>query len=58
MRLQPSKTRHGAKVLSAPVAPAAQATAPKVRGVGFREVPKWRMKCGHERADDPSCTTC
>jgi len=40
------------------VAPVAQATAPKVRGVGFREVPKWRMKCGHEKADDPSCVTC
>jgi hypothetical protein len=40
------------------VAPVAQATAPKVRGVGFREVPKWRMKCGHENADDPKCATC
>lgn len=40
------------------VAPVAQATTPKVRGVGFREVPKWRMKCGHERADDPKCVTC
>jgi len=40
------------------VAPVAQATAPKVRGVGFREVPKWRMKCGHEEADDPKCATC
>jgi hypothetical protein len=40
------------------VAPVAQVTAPKVRGVGFREVPKWRMKCGHERADDPKCATC
>jgi hypothetical protein len=40
------------------VAPVAQATAPKVRGVGFREVPKWRMKCGHERADNPKCATC
>jgi Fe2+ transport system protein B len=40
------------------VAPVAQATAPKVRGVGFREVPKWRMKCGHEKADDPKCPTC
>ena len=40
------------------VAPVAQATAPKVRGVGFREVPKWRMKCGHEKADDPKCATC
>jgi hypothetical protein len=40
------------------VAPVAEAMAPKVRGVGFREVPKWRMKCGHERADDPKCATC
>lgn len=40
------------------VAPVAQATTPKVRGVGFREVPKWRMKCGHERADNPKCATC
>ncbi len=40
------------------VAPVAQATAPKVRGVGVREVPKWRMKCGHKRADDPNCATC
>jgi len=40
------------------VAPVAQATAPKVRGVGFREVPKWRMRCGHERAEDPTCATC
>ncbi|TAM79650.1 MAG: hypothetical protein EPN47_17770 [Acidobacteria bacterium] len=40
------------------VAPVAQATAPKVHGVGFREVPKWRMQCGHERADDPKCPTC
>ena len=40
------------------VAPIAQSTAPKVRGVGFREVPKWRMKCGHERADDPKCPAC
>jgi hypothetical protein len=40
------------------VAPVARSTAPTVRGVGFREVPKWRMKCSHERADDPSCATC
>ena len=40
------------------VASVAQATTPKVRGVGFREVPKWRMKCGHEKADDPKCATC
>ncbi len=40
------------------VAPVAQATTPKVRGVGFPDVPKWRMKHGHDRADDPSCATC
>jgi hypothetical protein len=40
------------------VAPVARATAPKVRGVGFREVPRWRVKCGHEKADDPKCATC
>ena len=38
--------------------PVVQAEAPKVRGVGFREVPKWRMQCGHERAEDPSCEVC
>ena len=40
------------------LAPAVAVTTPKVRGVGFREVPKWRMTCGHERADDPKCPTC
>jgi len=40
------------------VAPVVQTTAPKVRGIGFREVPKWRMKCGHDKADDPKCATC
>ncbi len=40
------------------VAPVAASTAPKVRGVGFPEVPKWPMKCGHEKADDPRCATC
>ncbi len=40
------------------VAPVAQATAPKVRGLGFREVSKWRMKCGHKGAEDPACATC
>jgi hypothetical protein len=40
------------------VAPVAKATAPKVRGVGFREVPRWRLMCGHEKADDPKCSTC
>lgn len=29
-----------------------------VRGVGFREVAKWRVQCGHERADNPDCATC
>jgi hypothetical protein len=42
-------------VLVAPVIPA---STPKVRDVGFRDVPKWRMQCGHERADDPNCATC
>lgn len=27
-------------------APIVQAEAPKVRGVGFREVSKWHMRCG------------
>ena len=40
------------------VAPVAQATTPKVRGVGFRQVPKWKVSCGHEQADDPNCATC
>lgn len=40
------------------VAPVIQASTPKVRGVAFREVPKWRMQCRHERADDPNCATC
>lgn len=40
------------------VAPVIQATTPKVHGVAFREVPKWRMQCGHKRADDPNCATC
>lgn len=40
------------------IAPVIQASTPKVRGVAFREVPKWRMQCGHERADDPNCATC
>jgi len=38
--------------------PVVAATTPKVRGVGFRQVPKWRMECGHERANDPKCATC
>ena len=40
------------------LAPVVSVTTPKVRGVGFRQVPKWRMRCGHERADDPKCATC
>ena len=40
------------------LAPVVAMTTPKVRGVGFRQVPKWRMECGHERADDPKCATC
>ncbi len=35
-----------------------EAATPEVRGVGFRQVPKWRMQCGHERADDSQCETC
>jgi uncharacterized membrane protein YqiK len=38
--------------------PVVQAEASKMRGIGFREVPKWRMKCGHERAEDPKCEVC
>jgi hypothetical protein len=38
--------------------PVVAVTTPKVRGVGFRQVVKWRMECGHERADDPKCATC
>ena len=40
------------------LAPVVAVTTPKVRGVGFRQVPKWRMQCGHERGDDPKCATC
>ena len=40
------------------LAPVVAVTTPKVRGVGFRQVAKWRMGCGHERADDPKCLTC
>jgi hypothetical protein len=40
------------------LAPVVAVTTPKVRGVGFRQVPKWRMECGHERGDDPKCATC
>jgi hypothetical protein len=42
-------------VLMPPVVPA---EAPRVRGVGFREIPKWRMQCGHERADNLNCAVC
>jgi len=38
--------------------PVVQAETPKVRGVGFREVPKWRMQCGHERAENSNCDVC
>ena len=38
--------------------PVVAVTTPKVRGVGFRQVPKWRMECGHERADDSRCAAC
>lgn len=40
------------------VAPVVQAEAPKLRGVGFRQVAKWRMQCGHERADNVNCDVC
>lgn len=40
------------------VAPVVQAQAPKVRGIGFREVAKWRLRCGHERADNLNCPVC
>ena len=40
------------------LAPVVAATTPKLRGVGFRQVAKWRMECGHERGDDPKCATC
>ena len=38
--------------------PVVAVTTPKVRGLGFRQVPRWRLDCGHERADDPKCATC
>ena len=40
------------------LAPVVAVTTPKVRGVGFHQVAKWRMECGHERGDDPKCATC
>jgi hypothetical protein len=40
------------------LAPVVAVTTPKVCGVAFREVPRWQMACGHERADDPSCSIC
>ena len=38
--------------------PVVAVTTPKVRGVGFRQVAKWRMECGHARGDDPKCAAC
>jgi hypothetical protein len=40
------------------LAPVLQTTTPKLRGVAFREAVRWRMNCGHEKADDPKCSTC
>lgn len=40
------------------VAPVVKAEGPKVRGIGFREVARWRMRCGHERADNLNCQVC
>jgi hypothetical protein len=40
------------------LAPVLRREVPKVRGVGFREVPKWGMKCRHERADNLNCEVC
>src|SRR5215472_14621072 len=40
------------------MAPLVAVTTPNVRGVGFRQVAKWRLECGHERGDDPKCATC
>jgi len=40
------------------LAPVLAVTTPKLRGVAFRELPRWRMHCGHERADDPTCPAC
>jgi len=51
----PAPAPQPAIVLMPPIVPA---DTPKVRGVGFREVPKWRMQCGHERAEDPNCEVC
>jgi hypothetical protein len=52
---QPAVASQAAVILMPTVV---QRQAPKVRGVGFREVPKWRMKCGHERADNLNCEIC
>jgi hypothetical protein len=52
---QPAVASQPSVVLMSPVL---QREAPKVRGVGFREVPKWRMRCGHERADNLNCEVC
>ncbi len=40
------------------LAPVVAVTTPKVRAVAVRDVARWRMECGHERADDPSCPIC
>lgn len=53
--IQPPVASQPAVILIPPVV---QRQASKVRGVGFREVPKWRMKCGHERADNLNCEVC
>jgi hypothetical protein len=51
----PQGLLHVPAMVLAPIMPA---TTPKVRGVAFRDVPRWRMECGHERGDDPNCPTC
>jgi hypothetical protein len=38
--------------------PVVAVTTPRVRGVAFRDVARWRIECGHERADDPNCPIC
>jgi hypothetical protein len=54
-KLMPESSAHVPMVVLAPIVPV---TTPTLRGVAFRELPRWRMQCGHERADDPSCPTC
>ena len=51
-KLMPESSAHVPMVVLAPVV---AVTTPKLRGVAFRDVPRWQMGCGHERADDPSC---